>query len=401
MGKFVEEKQVVETYIKNYIETTSDFSRFIEGSPNFVTFYSKDIQASTEDMTLGGVLETIGSESPIKYNKVENFPIYNMEEINPELSLDDETGLDTRVESTAIILPNTLKPLPNDYFVVDYLNKRYLFRISNVETNNINNRVFYRISYFLTSDNIDILEERQVTEKYKVVYENLGKEAKSVIKESDFLLLEKLDDNYIKLWEFYERFYYNENFNTFLYIDRLYDNMLMKFIGENNLFIKTRTFLKNIKVEQMLKETDSEYLNYQGSIFYALENHDKDYLMTFYYDSIAIKERSSVFNLYKNMYEVNRIRYVEKTEFNDPVELLDKDFVDNICNNTLFEGKINSDYKLMNFIIQYLNNSLNKEDFTKHIDREVFRQSLSNYIVIPCILFIIKKIKEDILNKKL
>jgi hypothetical protein len=398
LGKFVEERAIVETYLDNYVKTTNDFSRFIEGSPNFVTYYSKDLQASMEDVHLQGVMEIVGNESPIKFNKIENFPIYNMEEINPSLSFEDENGLDTTAESTAIILPNTIKPLPNDYFVVDYLNTKYMFRISNVETNNVNNKVFYRISYYLTGDSVDLLEERQVTEKYKVVYENLGKEAKSVIKESDFLLLEDLDDSYEKLWEFYTKFFYNKEYNTFLFKDRLYDNMLMKFISENSLFIKTRTFLKNIKIEPLLKESMDEFYRYESSIFTALEEKDKSSLEKPFYVPKKIDNKSSVFNLFRNRYEVHHIDYTDNMSL-DPIPLFQVDLVSNIESNTLLDSTDSKDYRIMNFVIQYLNNSLIKEDLVDYINKSKIRMSLPNYILIPCILFMIKEIKNDILNK--
>lgn len=398
MGKFIEEKAVIETYLDNYVKTTNDFSRFIEGSPNFVTYYSKDIQASTEDITLGGVLEVVGTESPIKFNKIQNFPIYNMEEINPNLELSDDMGLDTTVESTGIILPNTIKPLPNDYFMVDYLNKKYLFRVSNVETNNINNKVYYRISYYLSNSDVNILEERQLTDSYKVVYENLGKEAKSVIKESDFLLLDKLDDAYAKYRDFYVKFFYNKNYNTFLFNDRLYDNLLMKFIASNSLFIKTRTFLKNIKIEPLLKENMEQFFMYEGSLYSALENRDIDELLNLFYVPRIITDKSSIFALFRNRYEVNEMVYTTDESLN-PYSVFGSDFVDKIQNRELYESTDGHEFQIKNFIIQFLNNTLIKEDLVSYIINKNPRMSLANYILIPCVLFIIKEIENDILNK--
>jgi hypothetical protein len=398
MGKFVEEKAIIETYLDNYVKTTNDFSRFIEGSPNFVTYYSKDVQASTEDMTLGGVLEVIGSESPIKFNKIENFPIYNMEEVSPNLEFGDDTGLDTTVESTAIILPNTIKPLPNDYFMVNYLNKNYLFRVSNVEINNIHNRVYYKISYYLSNSDVNILEERQLTDSYKVVYENLGKEAKSVIKESDFLLLNNLDDVYAKLRDFYIKFFYNKDYNTFLYKDRMYDNLLMKFIANNSLFIKTRTFLKNIKIESLLKEDMDAFFIYESSLYSALENRDTDELSNLFYVPRIITDKSSIFALFRNKYEVNEMVYTNDESL-DPYPLFGSDFVEKIQNRELYESTDGHEFQIKNFIIQFLNNTLIKEDLVSYIINKNPRMSLANYILIPCVLFIIKEIENDILNK--
>lgn len=397
MGKFVEEKSVINTYLDNYVNTTSDFSRFIEGSPNFVTYYSKDVNASTEDIHLGGVMETIGTESPIKYNKIDNFPIYNMEEINPNITLDEDSGLDTTIESTAVILPNTIKPLPNDYFLIDYLNKKYLFRISNVETSNINNRVFYKITYFISGDSLDILEEHQLTDKYKVVYENLGKEAKSVIKESDFLLLDKLDDIHNMLKTFYIKRFYNPSFNTFLYNGILYDNYLMRFIAENELFIKTRTFMKNIKIEQALKEDVEEFMDYDNTLFSAVQNQSIAYLDDFYYVPEPVKEPASIFALYKNRYNINKIVYTTDSSIN-PFPFFSNNLYSAIEDNKLIDSS-EEEYMIKNFIIGYLNKNINKDELVEYLEKYKPSLTLTSYLLLPCILFIIKEIENNILNK--
>ena len=394
MGRFIEEKDVIEKYINNFTGTTKDFSRFIEGSPNFVTYYSKDIMNSMEDQTLQGVMEVIGVESPIKFNKIENFPIYNMEQIDPNLEYDTENGLDTSVESTAIVLPNTLKPLPNDYFLVNYLNKDYLFRISNVETSSIDNKVFYRITYILSGDNLGILEERQLTEEYKVVYENIGKEAKSILKTTDFLLLGKIDDAFNILSKQYTKLFYNKFYNTFLFKDQLYDNMLMKFIQSNNLFINSKTFLKNIKIEPLLNESMDEFFAYDNSIYSAIEEKSTDNLENLNYTLEEINDSKSIFNLYKNKYNILHISYSE-SDSSDLLPLFTSDFIKRIKTN---EPYTDDNYKINNFIINFLNNALVEEEIVNFITKEKIKETLDNYMIIPCILFILKEIKNTILN---
>ncbi|AST99875.1 hypothetical protein PBI_PBS1_53 [Bacillus phage PBS1] len=394
MGRFIEEKDVIEKYINNFTSTTKDFSRFIEGSPNFVTYYSKDIMNSMEDQTLQGVMEVIGVESPIKFNKIENFPIYNMEQIDPNLEYDTENGLDTSVESTAIVLPNTLKPLPNDYFLVNYLNKDYLFRISNVETSSIDNKVFYRITYILSGDNLGILEERQLTEEYKVVYENIGKEAKSILKTTDFLLLGKIDDAFNILSKQYTKLFYNKFYNTFLFKNQLYDNMLMKFIQSNNLFINSKTFLKNIKIEPLLNESMDEFFAYDNSIYSAIEEKSTDNLENLNYTLEEINDSKSIFNLYKNKYNILHISYSE-SDSSDLLPLFTSDFIKRIKTN---EPYADDNYKINNFIINFLNNALVEEEIVNFITKEKIKETLDNYMIIPCILFILKEIKNTILN---
>ncbi|ALN97906.1 hypothetical protein Bp8pS_227 [Bacillus phage vB_BpuM-BpSp] len=397
MGRFVEERDVVDKYLDNFINTTSDFSRFIEGAPNFVTYYSKDRLASTEDINLEGVIQNIGNESPIRYNKIENFPLYNMEDISPMLNVDND-GLSTDANGSAIILPDTIEPLPNEYILIDYLNKQYLFRITNVNTNSLSNRVFYKVDFMLVGDNIDILEEKQVTEEYQVVYENLGKKEKSVIRKTDFIVLNELDILFDKLRDNYVKRFYNEDFNTFLYVDSLYDNYLMKFINNNDLFIKTKTFLKNIKIEQKLPESYNDQITYEESLFYALENHDIENLVEQRYIFKDVNDRTSVFNIFKNKYSIRSINYLESDK-EEHFLLFNKDLVNKIKSKEYFLSEEDKDWKLLNIIIAYLNNDLNTDTIPENLKRIRINLTVQNYVIMPCILFIIKRIKNIILNK--
>ena len=78
MGKFIQEKnveqKVLNNYFDNYLDTTDRYSKWLQGSPTFVTYYSINLENSTQDRGLNNVTEIVGGESPIKYNKcIERF----------------------------------------------------------------------------------------------------------------------------------------------------------------------------------------------------------------------------------------------------------------------------------------------------------------------------------------
>jgi len=398
MGKFIEEQDVIQTQLDNYIRQTYDFSSYIEGGPTFVTYYAKDILASTEDIPLGGVIETIGVESPIKYNKIENFPLYGMGALTPENNFDETEGLDTTIEGDAIILPNTVKPLVNDFFSVPGQAGNLLFRVNEVAVDHAGNKVMYKVSYSLTASSNGVLDEEQITETYKVVYENIGKDCKSVIKESDFLLLDHIDSVSDDLSNAYIKLFYNKNYNTFLYNDIIYDNILIRFITNNSLFIKTRTFLKNIKIEPLLEESMDDFYIYQESFFYALETKDISTLKDFLFTSTKVQDPTSIFALFKNKYEIWELIYNESL-VEDPIAVLPLDFVSNIKGNLLYDTEVNPDMQIFNFVVQYLNNSLVNEDLIDYINKERFKSTEVNYMLIPCILFMLKQTKNTIMNK--
>jgi len=71
------EKQIFQQKIEDYLKkSTEDYSRFFDGRSTFVTYYAKNNVASYHESTLDSAIEMIGSHSPIRYNRIENFILY-------------------------------------------------------------------------------------------------------------------------------------------------------------------------------------------------------------------------------------------------------------------------------------------------------------------------------------
>ena len=162
MGKFLQEEsmeqKVLNNYFDNYLDTTEKYSKWLQGSPTFVTYYSINLENSTQDQGLNNVMEIVGGESPIKYNKIENFPIYLDSDMNFNTNLEEDAGFDSDSEGTAILLPGTIVPQNDDLILFEVLEKKYIYRINNVEYSNTSIRKFYKISFSVSPFDIDTLE---------------------------------------------------------------------------------------------------------------------------------------------------------------------------------------------------------------------------------------------------
>ncbi len=86
---------------------TSQYSRFLDSTPNYVTYYNVSNIESTADYGFKNVERVLGDTSPLRFNKVYNLPIYGIDSITPQLT-DDEEGLNMSVDSEGVILPNTV-----------------------------------------------------------------------------------------------------------------------------------------------------------------------------------------------------------------------------------------------------------------------------------------------------
>ena len=334
MARIIEEKKIINSHISNYIDTVTDFSKYLEGTPTFSRYYSKDVTASTSDVGLQNVNQNIGNESPLKYNLIRNFPLYNMEEASISNDYDEETGTNTDIELTAIVLPDCgIRPLVGDFFACTSIKKNMelFFKVQEVEIGNINDRTLYKITaHFASPDESEAYIQDQVNSIYETLYDNIGQNSKAgkiVVKEDVFERIEKLKEKKEEIKKYYELNFYNKDLNTFVYSDGdyvlYYDNLLMKFIQKNKLFIENKTFLKNIYIEPLFRFDGKENKLYTNSIYNYIEREDPskkyyEHLLdsTFYLNN----QKYSIFNIYNYLYPASKeivhfpTKQVEETE---------------------------------------------------------------------------------------
>ena len=231
----------------------------MESAPNFVTYYSKNFDASSSDFGLDNVEEIVGGNSPIKYNKIKNFPIYSVSEMNPSFDFDEESGLDiSGTESEGIILPGTIEPQPDDLLLFEYHsrdeNYLKLFRVENVEISMLESNSYYKINFSNFPADIKVLNERQVSEVYTTVYSNIGTDYRSIILEDVYNEARKSIINLSELTDLFQINYYNQKVNNFVMDNdmgqRYYDPNMSRFINKHKLFISRQTYLKNMRLHE-------------------------------------------------------------------------------------------------------------------------------------------------------
>ena len=208
--------QNIEIYSQNKV---GQCSKFLDKNPIFVTYYHICNTLTRTDTGTGGIEDEIGPKSPIKYNKILQFPMYNIPEIKPDVVW-DETGYDIDLDlSDIVILPNTIKPTPGDYFLLDFPGiKQYLFRVNNFRYNTIQSNDFYTIDCDIKDIGIDLEDKRMKTnivDEYQTVFDNIGTQDKCFVKSSDISYLNSIVDLYYKLRDYYKAAFYKHDLNTF------------------------------------------------------------------------------------------------------------------------------------------------------------------------------------------
>lgn len=265
----------------------SPITRFIEQTPTFVSYYHINVNETTTDEGFMDVESIVGKKSPIRYQKIDKFPIYGLEQVIAQLQ-DTEVGIDVAYEGEAIILPNTIKPLPNDYFIIDYVGKTTLFRVTEINYDNIRPDNFYKIMFKLDaidSDKANSLNE-QVHEKYTCILENIGSENQCIIQEDFKDQLDKINAMYSDMVNLYLSIFYDERYNALLgempggY--RLYDPYMASFINHHKLFSK-KTSLQTIFLEEDHILDNKKQLKYERSIYRFFERRDISLIKPFFY----------------------------------------------------------------------------------------------------------------------
>ena len=392
-------------------QKTSQFSKYLQKNPVFVTYYAINQQLSRADTGTGSVKEQIGTSSPIRYNEIKEFPVYNLSDMKPDIQNDETEGLDINMDlSGIVILPNTITPCPDDFLYVKMPGMPYgvLLRVTEFEFNSIQSNDYYTINCELRATDTKsgysqtyIQLQKQVVEKYSCIFENIGTEDKCLIQDTELAkanstleLINLLKDS------FYDT-YYDRDIGTFVYRDfssgvnpiYYYDLYLIKFIIDSKIY-------DDVSGERCVTLSLDDVLPinfgnlYRRSLWYAILQKDVTYLSRYsYYTEGSISKVTSPFKINECNTKTIQLTYKDA-----PID----------SGSSLFITGYISEY----FPIELTNNLKDKESYTPtYLDEIIFNyilygnmeidknrlanenlhSSLRNYRYIPILIYILEK----------
>lgn len=258
-----------------------------------------------------------------------------------------EISIDINVDGEAKVLPQTIKPLVGDFFIMSVGDKNCLFKITGVNKTSIETDCAYAITYTLDED---ILGEKYsqletcTTETRHFIYSHVGTSFRTIFREDEYIALDKLSKMYETMAEVYNRLFYNKDKNTYIlnytaldikdesgtpleesrlqnqpfvvapdkdipttvskpklndsdvwFGSMMYDRMLIEFITKNRIF--DRVCRKLYRVSQLQQDLERWY---HKTIFYAIEHQQTTNLRfkTFIPAPITRVTIASTLNLY-------------------------------------------------------------------------------------------------------
>ena len=286
MARFIDtpnERTLVNKYVDSYMNGVNQYAKYIDSTPSFVTYYSRDVDTSTENPGLGQVKEIVGVDSPLRYNKIKNFPLYGVEEVNPSINSDGISGINVDIENTAVILPDTIIPKPDDLFVLHYDENTdknsAVYRITGVDINAVDSNTYYQISYISTPYDYNILNKRQVVDDYRFVYGNTGSKYENILLEDRYIEVASLEQQFVRYMNFLLDNFYDEDRNMVYFKDKDGNHIFMDevhdFLNNHKLQIESRTFIRNIYLPDM--DPKSNYRKNASHFYNIIEGRKKLY----------------------------------------------------------------------------------------------------------------------------
>lgn len=422
-----------ENYIKNEL---SNVAAVIQSPQIFVEYYAIDPDLSTTLTGLKNIEEYIGENSTAVYNFIDNLPMSGIDNLVTQTDFDEEKGFDEELQSSAIILPNTIVPKPYDCFVIKGSQVLALYVVTNTAPVTVRSNPFVEIQFRLFSRDIEVVNQlkRQVRDNYETTVTAIGLDKNLIIKKSSLFDIEHHINQYMDLVDLYTVLFYDKNKATFIYdglpagittykdttyeIRQTYIDMLLwKFMFDEGIIIydDVITYANNNfhkTIDRIYTDSPDIFINdhhYRKSILYRIFARDTKSDFAEYRYPLAYEADARVSKFQgRNIVHLETYSNVQD-ETNNMLKLYNiwcDEFIDRIRNNIPYEyPALDNRYcigcnlackkpdiytynpSLRNVIIQWFNNST--------IDWESIEiedvKTVENYYLIPLVLSFYKK----------
>lgn len=365
------------------------------GTP--VVYFNQNKEATTLDDASKLYYADIGIDSPIKYNMIEDFMLYGIEQIAISMENGDFGPEANEISGEAIVLPNTIIPYVGDYFHIIYTKEKLLFRVIDTTPDTLENGSnIYKIQYKLESTSLEqVIESENIEDKYNMIVNNLGTGFNPIIRHESYNMIKALDKVLFDLRTYYKSVFYKPRVQTFVFLhngQRFYDPFMIEFLKENKILAGDEGY---IYLTQQIQLSSLFPMQYSKSFFKCLEDKDLMNIRSYKHDGIAeyISDPLSIFQTrLENYFEVKQYN---KCEPNFGVLPCFKDeLISAIEDDRLLCGNDS----VYNIIIKFFNKrAIDQKDIDdlKFID---FSDNIVIFYAIPCVIYCIERFAKSLMQ---
>ena len=406
MGKFLDTtytatiNSILESQTKRLDNT---FYTFTDKAPTTCTYYNINTSKSTLDESTSLAYSYTDGDSPLRYNRIKDTVIFGLDRVQVQMDAGD-FGLESdTIEGDAYVLPNSFKPYPQDYFIINHTNEEYLFKVTSVSLDTLPTGAnMYKISYRLSShdgDNTDI--DSLVVESYTMDTTNIGTNLSLVIKDDDYAYISKLENICQDMIAYYRSLFYSNKTQTFIFSyddHNFYDSYMIEFIKRHDIMNSGE--LDYLHVAHQLTPRATFALDYSKSFFHSLERKDIGTICNPSCYGMMVEDKTSL--LYYSLEKYYYIFHEYKMGDYWQVPSFDDDTVMRIRDNERYETDDLNYFK--NIIIDYFNDNTDKlnryEEFLLKT-LEDFNYTIPQHDIfyyVPVIIYILERQVQTILK---
>lgn len=401
-GKFINtsHKETIDTLIYGLQDIIKNpYYKWQNKTPTIVTYFNHNVEKSTLDE--GSKLEQVGYgyNSPTKYNKINDFYIYGIEQVQVQVENGEFGAQASPITGEGVILPNTITPYQGDYFVIDYTKDDIVFQVTGVSHDTLENGAnIYKITFEL--DTIDIKDlELNIGDSYQMMINNEGTKFNMIIRSETYDFIKKLDSVRSYLKEHFVDLFYSDRIQSFSFLfnmRRFYDPYMIEFLINNQILKDTDNY---IFIDHQLSLNQSFGIDYSRTIFKCFEEEDFENINTYRYRAIGriIESPTSIFGNRPEQYWKVDFKFLDiEGNIFGILPCFKDEFIPAIIEDELFEDE-NSIY---NIIIKFTHHhNLTNED----IDQLKYLEYANNPILfyaIPLIIFSLDRIISRLMIKE-
>ena len=393
-------------YKDNERRRVSQYTRFLEKHVDFVTYFSINKILSTTSIGNFAVDSYIGKDSPVRYNRINNFPLYGFPLFTDENSYgEDGAGLNMDdFGGQVTMLPEIIEPSEGDCFILNMYDENRFFIVTEVTQVALKGKSHYILSF--TSGIPDYLPQlkKQVIDEYNAIFDNIGTEDRVVISNKDYKLKSMYENTYKFMYTYYIHRFFNKrntlfqaNINVGTLPISYTDIYCTKFMQDNRIIIMDKLLKECLVMDYNKIYDDNDYFDYMDTLYWAIENKDTRKLKKANY--ITIKKMVSPFSLsisqydsdvyLSELYNFNNICDYDSENNYNSIEFNFTDIVDRI-NSDKFYISDNAVDRCISIIVRYLNDDkVIQPGYFSSIEFDTMTE-LEQYLLIPIILFIIR-----------
>ena len=220
-GLVFDEQSLIDQQVYKYDEFLhSRVNKYTGAGRIIVKYWSIDESNTSTSLGMNTHYRILGKDSPLRYNEIDNMAFIGFSPLQPE----DKQASTTTVRNyglsgEAFVIPGTVMPKENDFFIVKHLNMNHLFRVTQVSQDGLNTDGSYKINYELFSTNPQEIEwlHKQTVGNYVMDLQTIGGEDLTpIIGKEDHELRSRLIKMVDDMVENYISRYYDNTHNCFL-----------------------------------------------------------------------------------------------------------------------------------------------------------------------------------------